>query len=114
MEHKNKNVIENWINEYINNKKNPLYSIIMNVLAESSPNDIWEVYRTMGMKKLTEENRKFLLDAMDQLGIKEKYTEEGRKKEKYEIAKNLLDILDEYTIAQKTGLTVEEVRKLNH
>ena len=32
--------------------------------------------------------------------------------EKLEIAKNLLDILDNETIAQKTGLGIEEVKKL--
>jgi hypothetical protein len=35
------------------------------------------------------------------------------KKEKKEIAKNLLDILDIETIALKTGLSIQEVAKLN-
>ena len=44
-------------------------------------------------------------------GIKEG-REEGKLEEKLEIAKNLLDILDNETIAQKTGLGIEEVKKL--
>ena len=39
--------------------------------------------------------------------------EENAKKEaKLEIAKNLLDILDDETIAIKTGLDIEEIKKL--
>ena len=38
--------------------------------------------------------------------------EEGRIEEKIEIAKNLLDILDDKTIAAKTGLDIEVVRRL--
>jgi predicted transposase/invertase (TIGR01784 family) len=37
---------------------------------------------------------------------------EGEKKAKLEIAKSLLDVLDVETIAKKTGLTVEEIKKL--
>ena len=36
----------------------------------------------------------------------------AEKKAKLEIAKNLLDILDDETIAEKTGLDVEEVKIL--
>ena len=38
--------------------------------------------------------------------------EEGRKEEKIEIAKNLLDILDIEIISKKTGLSIEEIKKL--
>lgn len=117
MEHKNKSIIENWINEYVNNIKNPLYSIIMNVLAESSPNDILEVYKNMGMEKLTEENRKFLLDAMEQLGIKEKYREEGIQegalKERVEVLKKLIKAGSDIDfIKDITGFTEEEIEKI--
>ena len=37
---------------------------------------------------------------------------EGKREEKVEIAKNLLDVLDDETIALKTGLTIEEVRRI--
>ena len=36
----------------------------------------------------------------------------GRKEEKFEIAKNLIDILDIETISNKTGLSIEEIKKL--
>jgi predicted transposase/invertase (TIGR01784 family) len=36
----------------------------------------------------------------------------GEKKKSIEIAKNLLDILDDETISKKTGLKVEEIKKL--
>ena len=38
--------------------------------------------------------------------------EEGKLEEKIEIARNLLDVLDDETIAKKTGLSIEEVKKL--
>ena len=44
-------------------------------------------------------------------GIK-KGIEKGKLEEKLEIARNLLDILDDETISKKTGLSIEEVRKL--
>ena len=42
----------------------------------------------------------------------EKGRKEGKLEEKLEIARNLLDILDDETISKKTGLGIEEVRKL--
>ncbi len=42
----------------------------------------------------------------------QKGKEEGLKEGKIEIAKNLLDVLDDETISLKTGLSVDEVRKL--
>lgn len=42
----------------------------------------------------------------------EKTREEGEKNKAIEIAKNLLDILDDETISMKTGLTIEEVKRL--
>lgn len=38
--------------------------------------------------------------------------EEGRLEEKLDIARNLLDVLDDETISKKTGLSIEEVKKL--
>ena len=46
--------------------------------------------------------------------IDPKVQEEARKEERIIIAKNLLDVLDVETIAKKTGLTVEEIKKLKH
>ena len=61
--------------------------------------------------RLAELRMKKLLDEKSAI---EGAKEEGRKEEKYEIAKNLLDILDEETIAKKTGLTIDEVKKLKN
>ena len=52
-----------------------------------------------------------------QKGIKigiEQGIEQGKEDEKVEIAQNLLDVLDDETIALKTGLTIEEVRRLRN
>ncbi len=38
--------------------------------------------------------------------------QEGRQEQMLEIAKNLLDILDDETISQRTGLSLDEVKKL--
>lgn len=38
--------------------------------------------------------------------------EEGKRKKAMEIAKNLLDVLSIEMIANKTGLTIEEVKDL--
>ena len=40
------------------------------------------------------------------------YEQKGKEEERLEIAKKLLDILDDETIALKTGLPIEEVKKL--
>jgi predicted transposase/invertase (TIGR01784 family) len=40
--------------------------------------------------------------------------EEGKIEGKIEVAKNLLDILDDETIAKKTGLSVEQIKKLRN
>ncbi|WP_297424630.1 Rpn family recombination-promoting nuclease/putative transposase [Clostridium sp.] len=51
----------------------------------------------------------------EEKGIKkgrEEGREEGEKNKALEIAKNLLDVLDNETISIKTGLTVEEIKKL--
>ena len=37
---------------------------------------------------------------------------EGKKEERLHVAINLLDVLDDDTIAEKTGLPLEEVEKL--
>ena len=42
LEHNDKNVLNTWIQEYLKNIKNPLYAIIMDVLAKSNPNELME------------------------------------------------------------------------
>ncbi len=38
--------------------------------------------------------------------------EKGRKKREIEIAKSLLEVLDIQTISEKTGLIIEEIKKI--
>ena len=40
--------------------------------------------------------------------------EQGRKEEKIKIARNLLDILDIEIVAEKTGISIEELKKLKN
>ncbi|MBU3101856.1 MULTISPECIES: DUF1835 domain-containing protein [Clostridium] len=76
--------------------------------------------------KITEEGLKYLSTDKDAMKIweeykkdsdqeqemKNKYREKGRMKEKIAIAKILKDVLDIETIADKTGLSVEQVKNL--
>ena len=48
-------------------------------------------------------------------GFKQGFEEglkQARKQQAIEIAKNLLDVLDDETISLKTGLSIEEIKKL--
>lgn len=42
IEHKDKELLSRWVYEYLNNIKNPLYGILMDVLTESNPNEVLE------------------------------------------------------------------------
>lgn len=77
MQNENKNLMNQWITEYINNIKNPLYAVIMNVLAEANPNEVLEVYKNMANVKLDKNNREFLMDMMKRLELDKKLKEEG-------------------------------------
>lgn len=114
--HENTTALEKWMNEYIKNVKNPLYLVIMNVLAEANPNDIVEVYKSMGKAQLSNENMDFILDMMKKLELDKKLKEEGKKegdlKARTIIAKNLIGILDNEIISEKTGLPIEDIEKL--
>lgn len=52
-------------------------------------------------------NNAFIIKEMEENAEKR-----GEKIKAIEIAKNLLDILDNETIAAKTGLDIEEIKKL--
>lgn len=56
-------------------------------------------------------NNAFIIKEMEE-EAKEIGKEIGEKKKAIEIAKNLLDILDDEIIAKKTGLTIDEVKRL--
>ncbi len=107
IDYQNKNLIKKWITEYISNIKNPLYAVIMDVLAEVNPNEILEGYKNMGRVKLSEDNREFLLDMMKKLELDKKLKQEGIEEGKEEGIRQL--ILKQY----KKGLTVEYISDIN-
>ena len=90
IQNENKNLMNQWIVEYINNIKNPLYAVIMNVLAEANPNEILEVYKSMGKVRLDESNKEFLLDMMKKLELDKRLKEEGIEEGKSQIIIKLL------------------------
>ena len=60
-------------------------------------------------------NNAFIIKEMEEKAEKRGKLEgklEGEKLKAIEIAKNLLDVLDDETIALKTGLDIEEIKKL--
>ncbi len=62
------------------------------------------------------QDKRLEVEYMTLLEIKERELQKGIKigieQREIEIAKNLLDILDDETIALKTGLDIEEVRRI--
>lgn len=74
--------------------------------------------------KISNDNREFILEVIKKLELDKKLKEEGIKEGKEEgikegikegkldVARNLLDVLDVETIAAKTGLSVDEIKKL--
>ena len=68
------------------------------------------------MKEFLEKNASEVLNMLftefDMDTAIETWQNEGIKKGKLEIAKNLLDVLDIETISKKTGLSIEEIKKL--
>ncbi|MBW6411874.1 hypothetical protein [Clostridium weizhouense] len=52
------------------------------------------------------------VDQIRQKYYEQKGEEKGIQKGKIEIAKNLLDVLDDETISLKTGLSIDEIKKL--
>jgi predicted transposase/invertase (TIGR01784 family) len=63
--------------------------------------------------EMLERREMFIHDNRNAILLAEnKGREKGRKEEKFEIARQLLDVLDLETIAQKTGLSLEELQSL--
>ena len=58
------------------------------------------------------QDKRLEVEYMTLLEIKERELQKGIKQGKIEVAKNLLDVLDDETIALKTGLDIEEVKRL--
>ena len=64
------------------------------------------------MRAKTLKDKISALNEAERKGI-QKGIQEGEKKKAIEIAKSLLDVLDVQTISLKTGLSVDEINKLN-
>jgi hypothetical protein len=114
---KDKNLTKNWIEEYIDNIKNPLYAVIMNVLAKADPDEILEVYKNMGVPKISESNMEFLMDMMKKFELDKKLEQKGKEEGIEEGIKQL--ILKQYGkglsveyIADINDIDVENVRKI--
>lgn len=83
LKHNNKNSLKKILTEYLENEKDPLYSIIMNVLAEANPEEIMGVYKDMGKPQLSKENMDLLVEIMKNMKIDEDFMNEGRIDFKY-------------------------------
>lgn len=91
-EHENKNSLKKWLNEYLKNTKNPLYAVIMDVLAEANPNEVMEVYKDMGKAQLSNENMEFLMELVKNSQLDKKLKGEGKKEDIIEILSDVGDI----------------------
>ncbi|WP_055069022.1 Rpn family recombination-promoting nuclease/putative transposase [Clostridium massiliamazoniense] len=119
---KEKSLLAAWC-EFLNNPNS--------VEVRELENEVDEIKRAMDILiriSNNEEQRRFyeikekqILDEISALALAKQRSiesfleigkEEGRKQIAIKIAKNLLDILDDETIALKTGLTIEEIKKL--
>ncbi|GKX66348.1 hypothetical protein [Inconstantimicrobium mannanitabidum] len=74
------------------------------------------LYKISGDKQaiwLAEMREKALMDEQSRLkGATKEGIEIGKKQKALEITKNLLDVLDDKIIALKTGLNIEDIKKL--
>ena len=73
-----------------------------------------ELVRLSGNDKERERYEKRFESLLEQNSLLANAERKGLQKGKLEIAKNLLDILDDKTIAIKTGLSLEEIKKLRN
>jgi hypothetical protein len=76
-EHKDKQLLRNWIIEYFNNSKEQLYLTIMDILTDNNLEEIMEEVKNMGMAKLSEDNMNFLMDAVKKFELDKKFTDKG-------------------------------------
>ncbi|MHC6181204.1 hypothetical protein ACYUJ6_15355 [Clostridium sp. JNZ X4-2] len=94
-----KSLMESWMAEYMKNIKNPLYAVIMDVLARVNPNRVTEVYKNMAKIELNEDNRVFLMDMLKKFEIDKKLKEEGKEEGREEGRE------------EKVGLLIKQLKK---
>ena len=85
----------------------------MNLLQPKSPSQKVRTCSSVidGVNRMKQDKR-LEVEYMTLYEIFKEEFESGKRDGKIEIAHNLLDVLDDETIALKTGLTIEEVRRL--
>ncbi|WP_330409806.1 RpnC/YadD family protein [Romboutsia maritimum] len=81
-------------------------------IKSSHKGDIESILYAFASKFLTDKDLEQVKDELRVTEIGKSLIEEGERKKAIEIAKSLLDILSIEMIANKTGLTVEEVKSL--
>jgi hypothetical protein len=99
-----KNLMENWMAEYIKNIKSPLYAVIMDVLAKVNPNRVMEVYKNMGKIELNEDNRIFLMDMLKKFEIDKKLKQEGKEEGREEGREEKAELLAKQLRKKFNGL----------
>ncbi len=97
--------------EFLALDKDEQFAYQQNLKARLDYVNVMDYAKKEAREQGLEEGRKEGIKKGIEKGI-EKGMEKGMEKEKIEIAKNLLDILDIKTIALKTGLSEEEIKRL--
>ena len=121
-----KSKLEAWLH-FINQPESELVKELEQIEQEirSAKAELIRLSGNKEERELFEKRRQSLLEEVSALSYAEEKgiqkgieqgvkqgLEQGAKQEKIEIAKNLLDVLDDETISSKTGLSLEEVKKL--
>ncbi len=88
----------------IKNVKNPLYAVIMDVLARVNPNRVMEVYKNMGKIELNEDNRVFLMDMLKKFEIDKKLKQEGKEEGREEGREEKVELLIKQLRKKLNGL----------
>lgn len=108
-----RNLMKNWLTEYISNIKDPLYAVIMDVLAKVDPDEILEVYKDMGMPKISESNMEFLMDMIKKFELDKKLEQKGKQEGiEHLILKQYGKGLSVEYIADINDIDVEIIRKI--
>ncbi len=103
---KEKDLLTSWC-EFLNNPESEEVRNSENNIIEikTAKNKLIKISSNDEQRRLYELRKKRLLDERSALN-------RAKKQEAIKIAKNLLDVLDDEIISLKTGLTIEEVKKL--
>jgi hypothetical protein len=106
--------MKNWLTEYISNVKDPLYAVIMDVLAKVDPDEILEVYKDMGMPKISESNMEFLMDMMKKFELDKKLEQKGKEEGIEEGRKEKAELLIEQLRKKFNGLPENYENKIEN